>query len=197
MIVKVLRNLHGGWLFLLSFFRLFLPRCLGLRTGCSVRVGHGIEWPLGNMRNIELCDNVRLGKRGWFYLPLNNRKAKIHIGSRTEIGNEFVIASHDSIHIGADCLISFRVTVMDQTHVAGWGVNPVTSGTTVPSPVKIGDRCYVGCGVVIMAGVELGANCVIGANSVVTKSFEAGSVVAGAPARLLRKFSSPSTPSKA
>jgi acetyltransferase-like isoleucine patch superfamily enzyme len=42
--------------------------------------------------------------------------------------------------------------------------------------------------VVIMPGVKLGENCVVGANSVVTKSFEAGSVIAGAPAKLLRSL---------
>jgi acetyltransferase-like isoleucine patch superfamily enzyme len=39
-----------------------------------------------------------------------------------------------------------------------------------------------------MPGVKLGANCIVGANSVVTKSFEAGSVIAGTPARLLRNL---------
>ena len=186
MLVKLLRSFHSGWRRFVSFFRLLLPRCLGLRTGHRVRVGGGIEWPLGNMRNIELGNHVSLGERGWFYLPLNNRKAKIQIGSGTEIGNEFVIASHDSIIIGADCLISFRVTIMDQTHVTGWGVNPVTSGATVPRPVVIGEKCYIGCNAVIMAGVQLGANCIVGANSVVMRSFPAGSVISGSPARLLR-----------
>jgi acetyltransferase-like isoleucine patch superfamily enzyme len=37
-----------------------------------------------------------------------------------------------------------------------------------------------------MSGVTLGDYCVVGANSVVTRSFPAGSVIAGAPARLLR-----------
>ena len=40
----------------------------------------------------------------------------------------------------------------------------------------------------------VGANCVVGANSVVTKSFEAGSVIAGSPAKLLRSLSTGVTP---
>ena len=159
-----------------------------MRTGCGVRVGGGTEWPLGNVRNIEIGDNVSLGGRGWFYLPLNNRAAKIKIGSGTSVGNDFVITSNGSIEIGRDCLLSYRVTVMDHSHVTGAGVAPVSSGLTDAKPISIGDKCFIGCNVVIMPGVKLGENCVVGANSVVTKSFEAGSVIAGAPAKLLRSI---------
>lgn len=186
--VNFLRSILSAWNGLKSFFRLLLPRILGLRTGCRVRVGAGIEWPLGNLRNIGLGDNINLGKRGWFYLPLNNRTATIRIGSGTSVGNDFVITSIGSIEIGRDCLLSYRVTVMDHSHVTGAGVGPVTSGLTEAKPISIGDKCFIGCNVVIMPGVTLGANCVVGANSVVTKSFGAGSVIAGAPARLLREI---------
>jgi lipopolysaccharide O-acetyltransferase len=188
MLVKLLRNLHGAWNGLVSGFRLLKPRLLGLRTGRNVCVGGGIEWPLGNVRNIQIGDRVSLGQRGWFYLPLNNRQAKIQIGSGTAIGNDFVITANDSILVGCDCLLSYRVTVMDHSHVAGPGIAPVSSGLTDGKPVIIGDKCFLGCNVVIMPGVKLGENCVVGANSVVTKSFEAGSVIAGAPAKLLRSL---------
>jgi lipopolysaccharide O-acetyltransferase len=184
--VDFLRSAHGSLNGLISFLRLLLPRCLGLRTAHGVRVGRGIEWPLGNLHNIQLDGNVSLGMRGWFYLPLNNRKARLHIEAGTSVGNDFVITANDSIHIGRDCLISYRVTIMDHAHVTGWGTGPVSSGLTPGRPVEIGDRCFIGCNAVIMPGVRLGANCIVGANSVVTRSFEEGSVVAGAPAKLLR-----------
>ena len=186
--VNLIRSLLSIWNGLKSFFRLLLPRMLGLRTGNGVGVGGGIEWPLGNVANIQLGEKVSLGKRGWFYLPLNNRAAKIKIGSGTSVGNDFVITANNAIEIGSDCLLSYRVTVMDHAHVTGAGIGPVTSGLTQGEPVSIGDKCFVGCNVVIMPGVKLGDNCVVGANSVVTKSFEAGSVIAGAPAKLLRKI---------
>jgi acetyltransferase-like isoleucine patch superfamily enzyme len=188
MLIDFLRSMYGGWNAAASLFRLLLPCCLGLRTGSGVRVGRGINWPLGNLRNLQLGENVSLGKGGWFYLPLNNRQAQIQIGSGTAIGNDFVITANDSIKIGSDCLLSYRVTVMDHSHAAGWGIKPVTSGLTTGKAVEIGDRCFIGCGAIIMPGVKLGANCVVGANSVVTKSFDEGSVVAGAPAKLLRNL---------
>jgi lipopolysaccharide O-acetyltransferase len=188
MLVRFLRALQSAWHALVTCGRLLLPRLLGLRTGASVRVGGGIEWPLGNVKNIRLGDGVSLGKRGWFYLPLDRRQASIRIGPRTAVGNDFVITANDSIQIGADCLLSYRVTVMDHSHVTGPGIAPVSSGLTVGKPVTIGDKCFLGCNVVIMPGVMLGENCVVGANSVVTKSFPAGSVIAGAPARLIRTW---------
>lgn len=191
--VSLLRSILGTWNGLLSFVRLLLPRCLGLRTGRGVRVSGGVSWPLGNVRNVQIGDRVSLGARGWVYLPLDNRQAKISIGSGTAVGNDFVITVNSSIEIGRDCLLSYRVTVMDHSHVTGPGIGPVTSGLTPGKPIKIGDKCFIGCNVVIMPGVTLGENCVVGANSVVTKSFEAGSIVAGAPAKLLRMI----TPQKA
>lgn len=181
--VNILRSVNSARHAAVSGLRLLLPRCLGLRTGRGVNVGGGIEWPLGNMRNIEIGDKVSLGKRGWFYLPLHNRTARIQIGSGTSVGNDFVITANNLVQIGSDCLLSYRVSVMDHSHVTGVDIAPVTSGLTPGLPVIIGDKCFIGCNVVIMPGVKLGSNCIVGANSVVTKSFETGSVIAGAPAK--------------
>jgi acetyltransferase-like isoleucine patch superfamily enzyme len=186
MLINFLRSAHRRWTAFVSFLRLLLPRCLGLRVSCGMRVGRRIQWPFGNLRNIRLGENVSLGSGGWFYLPLHKRTSCIHIEAGTAVGNDFVIAASDSIHIGRDCLISFRVAIMDSSHITGWGIGPVTSGITPGKPVKIGDKCFIGCNTVIMPGVRLGANCIVGANSVVTKSFDEGSIMAGAPAKLLR-----------
>ena len=188
MLKKLLRSLFITWNDFASFFHLILPRSLGMRTGTGVYVRGGIQWALANVRNIELGNNVSLGKRGMFHLSPNNQAARIQIGSNTNIGNDFVITAINSVKIGSDCLISYRVAIMDHSHVTGWGVKPVASGLTEGMAVEIGDRCFIGCGVVILPGVKLGANCIVGSNSVVTKSFDAGSVVAGTPARLLRRI---------
>jgi acetyltransferase-like isoleucine patch superfamily enzyme len=184
--VQMLRSLLGAWNGLVSFFLLAKPRLFGLRTGGGVRVGGGIDWPLGRVRNIQIGAGVSLGRRGWFYVPLNNPLAKIQIGPGTAIGNDFVISANNSILIGNDCLVSYRVSILDHSHITGAGIKPTTSGLTGGQPIKIGEGCFIGCGAVIHPGVELGPNSIVEANSVVMRSFPAGSVVSGAPARLLR-----------
>ena len=48
--------------------------------------------------------------------------------------------------------------------------------------IRIGNRCFIGLGAIIMPGVELGDNCIVAGGAVVTDSFSANSVVAGNPA---------------
>ncbi|MBJ7326566.1 MAG: hypothetical protein JHC52_04385 [Chthoniobacterales bacterium] len=54
-------------------------------------------------------------------------------------------------------------------------------------PTKIGRDVWIGANAVILGGVTIGDGAVVAAGAVVTKDVEAGAVVAGVPARLLRK----------
>ncbi len=53
-------------------------------------------------------------------------------------------------------------------------------------PVRIGDKCLIGMGTMVLDGVEIGEGAVIGAGTVMTRSVPAYSVVAGVPGRVLR-----------
>jgi acetyltransferase-like isoleucine patch superfamily enzyme len=186
--VDILRKIHRGVLGTSSQLRLLPYRFLGLRVPWSVRVGKRIQWPIGNLKNIKLGDNVSLGTGGWIYLPLHNRSARIQIDEGTAIGDNFTFSANDLIHIGRNCLISYRVSILDHDHVTGHDVNPVTSGTTKGEPVIIGENTFLGTGVVIMRGVTLGKNCVVNANSVVMRSFEDYCLISGSPAKVMMKL---------
>ena len=55
-------------------------------------------------------------------------------------------------------------------------------------PVRIGKRCWIGAGAVILPGVTIGDGTVIGAGSVVTKDIPANVVAVGNPCRVLREI---------
>lgn len=53
--------------------------------------------------------------------------------------------------------------------------------------VKIGNDVWIGSGVYIKAGIKIGTGAIIGARSVVTRDVEPYSIVAGVPAKEIRK----------
>lgn len=55
-------------------------------------------------------------------------------------------------------------------------------------PITLQNNVWVGAGTIILPGVTVGANAIIGAGSVVTKDVPANAVVAGNPARVIRKL---------
>jgi len=51
--------------------------------------------------------------------------------------------------------------------------------------ISIGNRCFLGDSVIVLAGVKIGDDCIIGAGSLVNKDIPTGSVAAGNPARVI------------
>jgi len=58
----------------------------------------------------------------------------------------------------------------------------------VAAPVNIADTAFVGIGAIILPGVSIGRGAVVAAGAVVTKSVDARTIVAGSPARVLRRL---------
>lgn len=54
--------------------------------------------------------------------------------------------------------------------------------------IKIGKNCFIGCNSIILKGTVLGDGCVVGAGAVVSGKFEDNSVIAGNPARVIKKL---------
>jgi acetyltransferase-like isoleucine patch superfamily enzyme len=59
-------------------------------------------------------------------------------------------------------------------------------GTAKTAPIVIGDNVWIAAHVVILKGVTIGDNAVVAAGSVVTKDVPAGTLVGGAPAKVIR-----------
>lgn len=109
------------------------------------------------------------------------------------------------VHFGKNIYANFNLTLVDDTHIYvgnytmfGPNVTVATAGHPIePSlrekayqynaPVKIGENCWIGAGVIIVPGITIGDNVVIGAGSVVTKDIPSNVVAVGNPCRVLRE----------
>lgn len=111
---------------------------------------------------------------------------RLEIGDRTFIEFDAHIACAESVIIGEDVLVAGGVFISDHNHSMPSNGGQPLDGALVIKPVRIGAGCWLGERCFILPGVTLGDRCVVGAGAVVTRSFPAGSVVAGVPARLLR-----------
>lgn len=109
----------------------------------------------------------------------------LEIGSNVQLNDHCQIACAGHLKIGNDVLIASKVFITDHDHDFKCSGVPV-DWELRPGSVTIGDECWIGNGVHILKGVTIGIGSIVGAGSVVTKSFEAGSIIAGNPAKLIR-----------
>jgi acetyltransferase-like isoleucine patch superfamily enzyme len=112
----------------------------------------------------------------------------VRIGDRSMIGRGSHIVGHFSIEIGSDVHTGPYVYITDQNH--GYENPDEVVHVQWPSdvPVVIGDGSWLGTGVVILPGTELGKNVVVAAGAVVRGTFPDHCVIAGVPARIVRRY---------
>ena len=119
----------------------------------------------------DLIGDVRLGSRAsvWFGAVIRADNTPILIGDESNI-QDGAIGHSDP---GAPLTIGARVTVGHQAILHG---------------CRVGDGALIGMGARVLNGAVIGDHCLVGAGALVTegKSFEAGMLIVGSPARALR-----------
>ncbi len=154
---------------------------------------------------IRIAADVKLGRDVKVYSFVNLYGCEI--GDETKIGA--FVEIQKGVHIGRHCKISSHtficegVTIEDEVFV-GHGVMFIndrcpraTTGsgelqteadwTVTPTVVK--RRASIGSNATILCGITIGEDAVVGAGSVVTRDVPPWTVVAGNPARVIRRLS--------
>ena len=133
---------------------------------------------------------------------------KIIIGKRTYIGGGTNLISRSAIIIGNDVTIAWGVWLYDHnSHSLDWQhrvadikqcvddyrwKRDIIAGkdwsVVKTAPIHICDKVWIGFNAIILKGVTIGEGAVVGAGAVVTHDVPPWTVVAGNPARVVKKI---------
>lgn len=194
----VIRGLYCGGVWVVEGFafvrKLFWIEPV-LRSVCE-HVGGGLRAEcLPYMRGkgaLRLGDRVNLSGRSCFYCPaVDGESATIEIGDDTFVGNGCTLSAARRISIGKKTLISAMVRIHDND---GHPLDPEKRLTNAKmtsadvAGVTIGDNVWIGAEALILKGVTIGNGAVVGSRAVVTHDVPERTVVAGNPAREVRRL---------
>ena len=122
--------------------------------------------------------------------------AYIHIGNNVGISGATIYA-RKGIEIGDNTAIGGNVKILDndfhpldvETRNKLLRLQNGGDSDLVPArEIKIGKNCFIGCNAIILKGTVLGDGCVVGAGAVVAGRFQDNMIIAGNPARVIRKL---------
>ncbi len=151
-----------------------------------------------------VASDVTLGEDVWIHDLVNLYGCSIGDGSRigpfveiqrtASIGKRCKISSHsficEGVTIDDECFVGHHVVFVNDRYPAA-----VTADGELQGPddwelveTHVHRRASIGSGAVILCGVTIGEGALVGAGSVVTKDVEPYTVVAGNPARSMRRL---------
>lgn len=108
----------------------------------------------------------------------------ITVGKNVFINSCCCFQDQGGIEIGDGTLIGHQVVIATLNH----DLAPERRQDLLPKKVVVGKNVWIGSHATLLSGVKIGDNAVIAAGAVVTKDVPANSVVAGVPAKVIKKI---------
>ena len=131
--------------------------------------------------NELFCGNIGEGSR---VMPGINvvRGNRVKIGKGVVIMYNCLMMAAGTITIEDDVQVAANVQLISNNH------DIHDRKILVCKPVVLKKNCWIGAGASILPSVTVGENAIVGAGSVVTKDVEANTIVAGNPAKLIKRI---------
>lgn len=147
--------------------------------------------------DVQLGKNVKLSKfinlYGCYIGENTKIGAFVEIQKNARIGQNCKISSHtficEGVIIKDNVLVGHNVTFINDTypHATNPDGTLQTEKDWEIEPIVVNNCASIGSGATILANVTIGEKAIIGAGSVVTRDVPSGAIVAGNPARILKK----------
>lgn len=122
-------------------------------------------------------------------------QTKLHAaGGILKIGNNVTIGAYGFLNAGGNIVIEDNVLCADKVNIVAENHGyvdvtvPIRDQACTHDKIFIGAGSWLGINVTVLAGTRIGKNSVIGANSVVKGKFEDYCVIAGNPAKIIKKY---------
>lgn len=112
----------------------------------------------------------------------------LELSKNAEINKDCFLLAKDRIVIGENSTLAYRVTVLTSANPNGPGNKLSTIYPSIKAPVIIGHNTWIGACATILPGIKIGNFCVVAAGAVVTKDVPDYTVVAGVPAKSIKKL---------
>ncbi|MDE6149492.1 MAG: acyltransferase [Ruminococcus sp.] len=152
------------------------------KSGAKLKIGDNVTVKSSFLSNL-------IGLYSRTIIVTRTPEAEIQIGDNVGISGATIYA-RKKINIGDNTLIGGNVKILDNDfHPIEIEARNLDDKDKIGTkPVIIGSNCFIGCNSIILKGTVLGDGCVVGAGAVVSGKFEENSVIAGNPARAIKKI---------
>jgi acetyltransferase-like isoleucine patch superfamily enzyme len=162
----------------------------------SFGTGSCIDFPpatLQNVGSIHLGRDVLVGRHatlaaGYGVGDPNLSRRALVVGDGCVLGARTTILAHTRVELGSSVFTGQSVFITDSSHGYQDPETPIGKQFGPHQPVTIGSGSWIGHGAVILPGARLGRNVVVAAGAVVRGEVEDHAVVAGSPARVVRRL---------
>lgn len=186
--------LHGRRPGLVFFGRgVRLVNARALRLGRWVQIGeHALLSAVGT-EGLTIGDNCSIGafSRIAVATTFNNLGLRIRIGRNVGIGEFAHLGGAGGLEIGDDCIVGSYFSCHPENHNFGDIERLIRSQGVTRQGIVVERNCWIGAKVTICDGVRVGEGSVIAAGAVLTRSTPPFSVVAGVPARVIKRSKPP------
>lgn len=153
------------------------------------RAINGDERPMPAQVSDTDEDDALFDNDPWVESPIRvDYGTNVRLGDNVYVNSSCTFIDTCLITIGARTLVGPNVSFYSGTHPIDPELRNGTKGPELGAEIHVGGDCWFGGNVTVLPGVTIGRGSTIGAGSVVTKDVPAYHVVAGNPARIIRKI---------